>query len=631
MPIDRDEALRRAEKLLRQGRLDAAIDEYSQLAAAFQTDLSIANTLGDLLLRSGALERATAEFVRIADHFHREGFYPKAAAIYRKVLKTAPDHAHALRQLAEISMAQGMVRDAKSALQALMTIQQRRDDPALGETLRRLADLEPDDVGLQRRAAEAQAGAGDAEGAVARLKDLAARLSEAGRHQDSLAVWESVHALEPSSTETRLLLARSALAQNRLDDAAGFLGDPGPDEGDAWWPLRAEIALRRGDADAARAALSAWSERGASDAEVVELSLTHGQSVDEAYLGTSLIASRLAGAGEHADAVGALQLFLGRYPRYAPALAELLERAVDADLTAVAIASQRGLVDAHLDAGRLAEARLIAEDLVSRAPDDLEHQAYLLRALEAAGDPDPRATLDAHLASFFGEPVWETSEELPQSVGDTSGPPTTEVDDTSAAPIPESDEPASSSDIEVPAIGGTATREAAPSSVPVQEVDLTAALEALAVSTPSRGGASSVGPDVSRGADGTPEAGDDDRQRLSAAVSLIGAGLHEEASRLLHELTTRPATRGTAMVALGDLSRTKGEGDLAERYYRTVLAEPHATAILRRARYGLGCALADAGRTSEALVVLLELLADAGEYLDARARVDALSSESSGG
>ena len=49
MAIDRQEALRKAEKLLRQGRLDEAIAEYERVVSAVPDDMVKATSLGDLV------------------------------------------------------------------------------------------------------------------------------------------------------------------------------------------------------------------------------------------------------------------------------------------------------------------------------------------------------------------------------------------------------------------------------------------------------------------------------------------------------------------------------------------------------------------------------------------------------
>ena len=91
MAFDRENTLKKGEKFLRQGRLDAAIAEYLRVVEEQPRDWNTANLLGDLYLRASQTEEALRQYNRIADHLMREGFYPKAAALYKKVLKISPD------------------------------------------------------------------------------------------------------------------------------------------------------------------------------------------------------------------------------------------------------------------------------------------------------------------------------------------------------------------------------------------------------------------------------------------------------------------------------------------------------------------------------------------------------------
>ena len=52
MPLDREDTLKKAEKLLRQGRLDGAIAEYLRVVEDQPRDWNTANTLGDLYVRA---------------------------------------------------------------------------------------------------------------------------------------------------------------------------------------------------------------------------------------------------------------------------------------------------------------------------------------------------------------------------------------------------------------------------------------------------------------------------------------------------------------------------------------------------------------------------------------------------
>src|SRR5262245_30462732 len=69
---DREDTLKKAEKLLRQGRLEPAIAEYLRVVEAEPGDWITANTLGDLYVRAGQADKAAAQYSRIAEHFFTE-------------------------------------------------------------------------------------------------------------------------------------------------------------------------------------------------------------------------------------------------------------------------------------------------------------------------------------------------------------------------------------------------------------------------------------------------------------------------------------------------------------------------------------------------------------------------------
>src|SRR5450759_5839621 len=64
--IDRDATLRKAEKVLRQGRLDQAIAEYGKVIQEQPRDWSTVNAVGDLLVRAGQLESGVERFTPVS-------------------------------------------------------------------------------------------------------------------------------------------------------------------------------------------------------------------------------------------------------------------------------------------------------------------------------------------------------------------------------------------------------------------------------------------------------------------------------------------------------------------------------------------------------------------------------------
>ena len=65
--FDRNGTLRNAEKLLRQGKLEAAAAEYLRVVEDQPGDWNTANTLGDLYARAGQSDRAIEQYMKVAE------------------------------------------------------------------------------------------------------------------------------------------------------------------------------------------------------------------------------------------------------------------------------------------------------------------------------------------------------------------------------------------------------------------------------------------------------------------------------------------------------------------------------------------------------------------------------------
>lgn len=184
--IDRAAALRNAEKLLRQGKLEAAIAEYVRVVEEQPDDWSTANTLGDLYVRAGQIDSAVQQFTRIADSLSSQGFVSKAGALYKKILKLQPEDEHALLKAGEIAAGQGLIADARAYWSA---VEQRRrargDSQGAAEVRIRIGSADPADYERRVAAAMARAELGDRATAVGELQTIAGELVEKGRPDEA--------------------------------------------------------------------------------------------------------------------------------------------------------------------------------------------------------------------------------------------------------------------------------------------------------------------------------------------------------------------------------------------------------------------------------------------------------------
>jgi tetratricopeptide (TPR) repeat protein len=207
--IDRDALLRNAQQLLQRGKLEQAIAEYRRLLDDQPRDWSTANVLGDLYLRTRQIDKAVALFVRIADHLGREGFWSKAGALYKKILKVCPNDEVVLLRAADMAAAQDLLVDARAYLNAIREQRWNRGDKAgVAEITIRLAALEPTDYAARLAGARAQLAIGDVPAAVSGFKKIAGELIDVGHRDEALAALGEAAQLAPADTEITNALAR---------------------------------------------------------------------------------------------------------------------------------------------------------------------------------------------------------------------------------------------------------------------------------------------------------------------------------------------------------------------------------------------------------------------------------------
>jgi tetratricopeptide (TPR) repeat protein len=629
LPLDREDTLKKAEKLLRQGRLDAAIAEYVRVTEDQPRDWNTANTLGDLYVRANQPSKAVEQFARIADHFVQDGFYPKAAALYKKILKIAPGDEQAQLFLAEISVKQGLLVDAKSYFNAVAARRRSRGDrKGADEIIVRLGAIDPADIQARVAAARVLALSGDDKRAAAAFRDLHADLLAKDREPEALDMLREAVRINPADVEGRSILAKTALSQGDIETARTYLDRKTAGKDAALLLALADLELRSGRIDQVRDILPELASLGREPREkIVELAWSlAASSPDAAFVCVDTAVDGSIAAGEFNDAAAILQEFISRCPAHVPALMKLVEVCVDGGLEATMYEAQTQLADAYLVSGQAAEARAIAEDLVAREPWEGAHIDRFRRALVMLRISDPDTVIAERLS---GATPFVARDHFSGAVEAPAIPPEPE-----AMPLVRDQEVASSVD-------AATARAGAPGVTPGRksggEIDLSGALgdleESDAAAEPSAAATlGTVFKGLRKAAPSAADGVDQSAQHMKLAQTYLEMGMLQEATSSLKTAARSPRRRFEAASLLGRLYREHGEiTDAIEWFERaaeaTVPTPEEGHALL----YDLGLALEDAGETARALAVFLELQANAGEYRDVSDRADRLARVQTGG
>lgn len=670
MAIDRAEALKKAEKLLRQGKLDLAIAEYVKVIDEQPRDWNTRNLLGDLYVRANQPDKAVAQYTQIADHLYAEGFFPKASALYKKILKIKPDEESVLLHLGEISATQGLLADAKAHFMTVAAKRRARGDRAAAdEIIVRLGSLDPADYEARVLAAKTLAQNGDAIAAAMLYRAMHADLLDKGRTDEAMAALREAVRLNHDDLEGRAELARAAIAADDLDGAKDYLDRTIAGDDPALLMALMEIHLRAGDIESAREILAQLLHIDvALRSRIVDLAWTLAPTSPEAaFVCIDTAVDAELAAGNYVDAAAILQEFVTRVSGQIGALLKLVEICVDGGLEATMYETQAHLADAYLERGQAAEARVIAEDLVAREPWEHAHIDRFRRSLVMLNVPDPDALIADRLSGqgpFVATDPFMAPESFGEALPDAQEASPGPAPAAAAAPEPEAEAPAGAEpDIPLrpraPEPDIPLRRRAAEPDIPLKprkpdagkskkksamDIDLTDVLSELqgmssapktppapAPPPPSAQNLEAVFSGMRSNAASQSDV-EDAGEHLGLARTYLEMGMTDEAIAALETAVRSPRHRFEAAALLGRLYLKQDDLPHAVEWLERAAEAPASSADETHALlYELGTILESSGETARALAVFIELQADAGDYRDVAARVEHLARVQTGG
>jgi tetratricopeptide (TPR) repeat protein len=189
--VNRTKVLEAAQKFLSKGQYDKAVVEYQKLVQEDPRDVRTLLKIGDLHTRRNKPKDAIDVYQKVADLYAKQGFFLKAVAVYKQILKLDPSHLDSTQKLAKMYEELALTSEALSTYEIVADayLGQHQMPKAL-ETMERMIELDGQNVAVRIKYAEALSKANKAREAAAAFAAGAALLKEQGRMDDYLRVVE---------------------------------------------------------------------------------------------------------------------------------------------------------------------------------------------------------------------------------------------------------------------------------------------------------------------------------------------------------------------------------------------------------------------------------------------------------
>jgi tetratricopeptide (TPR) repeat protein len=153
--VNKNKSMEAARKAVEKGQVDKAIKEYQKIVKDDPGDVRIWLKIGDLQARQGAKSEANETYQKVANFYIEQGFYRKAVAVYKQILKLDPGLIEMNLKLAELYRQLGLLSDAMQHFEMVAAFFHRegKTTEAL-QTIKQLVELDPENVATRIKLAE---------------------------------------------------------------------------------------------------------------------------------------------------------------------------------------------------------------------------------------------------------------------------------------------------------------------------------------------------------------------------------------------------------------------------------------------------------------------------------------------
>jgi pilus assembly protein FimV len=213
--LNKEKVMDAARKFVDRGQFDKAVKEYLRIVREDPRDVRVWLKIGDLYAKKGAKQEAVETYLRVAQFYHEQGFFLKAVAVYKQILKLDPRLVDVNLKLAELYGQLGLISDAMQHFEAVAAHFHREGNTreALA-TVKRLVELDPENIATRIKLAELYSKDGMVAEAAATFSAACDQLRRQGRQEDFIKVAERLLFHQPANHALTRELAALYLHRN---------------------------------------------------------------------------------------------------------------------------------------------------------------------------------------------------------------------------------------------------------------------------------------------------------------------------------------------------------------------------------------------------------------------------------
>jgi tetratricopeptide (TPR) repeat protein len=213
--FNKEKVMDAARKFVDKGQIDKAVKEYLRIVHEDPKDVRVWLKIGDLYAKKGSKQDAIETYLKVARFYHEQGFFLKAVAVYKQILKLDPRLVDVILKLAELYRQLGLMSDAMQHFESVAAHFHREGNTkeALA-TVKKLVDLDPENIATRIKLAELYSKEGLVDDAGTEFQVACEQLRRQGRQDDFVKVAERLLWHKPDNQPLNRELAGLYLRRN---------------------------------------------------------------------------------------------------------------------------------------------------------------------------------------------------------------------------------------------------------------------------------------------------------------------------------------------------------------------------------------------------------------------------------